>query len=125
MIRTMEVNNEEEAREWCDIHGYTFNSCYLAGNYILEYDDGKPEPISDEEQAYIDSLENDIEDEPKGYVIYSERYGMSTLYKGPKPNEYVFDIKAAKLYTKTDAEKKAKYMTKHSKSDRIWHAGKY
>lgn len=126
-IKTIEVNNEEEAREWCDIHGYTFRSCYLAGNYICEYDDGQPEPLSAEEEKYYEDMiaTEEKNEEVKDYIIYSEERGMSTLYKGFKPNEYIFDRNQAKRYTKDDAEKKAKYMTKHSKSGRVWCVCKY
>lgn len=132
MVHFISVNNEIEALDWCNSNGYRYmGTFYKNGDYILQYDDGKANIMTPEEEAYyermIEKQEREAEKMAKKeaeskqvWIIASDDGVYSRMYKGNGRGEYTFYINQAKTYTKSDAQKTAAIMTKNSRVGRVW-----
>lgn len=132
MVHFIAVDNEIDALNWCECNGYRYmGTFYKNGEYVLQYDDGKANIMTPEEEAYylrmIEKEEKEAEklakkeaESKQVWVIASDDGVYSRMYKGNGRGEYTFYITQAKTYTKSDAQKTAAIMTKNSRVGRQW-----
>lgn len=119
----MEVVSEEEAREYCNEHGYKFEKCYIGRGsnsgclMMLAYAPGPS--ITDEEldKMYMNSQ---IMDQIKDTVVrafYANNHGTPVYMYVPNKssNGIVFDINEAKRFTFDKADAKAKKMRSYNR----------
>lgn len=118
----MPIINEIEGRQWCELHGFEYCGTHINSNYeyIMEYDDGEFNKVSQEEEEYYlrqQAIFNEV------WVVVSEDGINSTMYRSKNSkNRYTFYLSEAQKCTKVEAQKIAAIMTQRSRTGRIWSA---
>lgn len=119
----MEVISEEEGREYCNEHGYTFEKCYMGRGsnsgclMMLAYAPGSSISEAELERMYVNSQ---LIDQTKDTVVrafYANNLGRPIYIYVPNKssNGITFDINEAKRFAFDKAKIKAKKMRSYNR----------
>ena len=129
MRKMIPVVNEIEGRQWCEENGYMYcgTRIHRELGFVMEYDDGEPTPMSEEEEEYYLKL---YEQEQKKQAVLNEVWVIasddgfnSRMYRSKSKGRkdcYTFNLSEARKCTKLEAQKTAAIMTQRSKTGRVW-----
>lgn len=130
MRKMIPIVNEIEGRQWCEENGYMYCGTRIHKDlgFVMEYDDGEPTPMSEEEEEYYLRL---YEQEQKKQAVLNEVWVIasddgfnSRMYRSKSKSRkdcYTFNLSEAKICSSDEAYQIATMMTKRSRVGRTWY----